>query len=160
MTLYKIEKKRIGSGRWGIVCGVLFYYLILLQGQMLPINELKKYKGIEAPIEYRTGALVFGMLVLGFYLCDKLFYVKERGKKVKIMKKYEIVPIHAKAFYRVKMRIAVETMLALIVGSVLIYFFVLVANQHFFIDPGLLKNVAIVSGFALIFTAIMNWGRG
>lgn len=151
MMLYKEEKKRIGSLRWGIVCIVLFLFMLSLQTQMLHIREMEKLGEPLKPIIYKPGVLFWGVIVLVCYLNSKMFYVKERGKNVYLLEKYRITPVSIKRMYQVKLRIMLETVFVLIFFTIPVYFFVLVANKHFMIEPGLVNGIAGIAVFAVVF---------
>lgn len=146
MTFYKDEKKRIGSARWGIAIATLGFYFLALQTQMNHIN----FEG-GGPMWYNLDYMVLGMIIVVCYLNNKLFFVKEQQKRVYIIRKYEMVPVRVKTMYAAKIRIMTETLAAMIVGSVGIYFLALAANKKATPAPNVEISIAFITVFAVAF---------
>lgn len=110
--------------RWAVVIAILLFHFARIQGQM---NRIK-YDG--GPMFYNIEILLLGIFILIGYLDEKLFYIKEQGKRVYILKKYEIVPIKMKTIYFAKIRIMVETLTVLLIGAIGMYGLAIVSNRQ------------------------------
>lgn len=152
MTLYKEEKKRIGSARWAIMTAILVFDILFYQTQMLEIQELKKQGKAFPPLSYIIN--IFGVVFFVCYLNQKLFYIKERGKSVYMIPKYEILPIRKRTWYFVKLRILAEQLFVLLAGSVAVYLFLSFANQLDKLDSYLLLKIRFLFRFAVVFTLL------
>lgn len=64
------------------------------------------------------------------YLNSHLFWIKEQGKKVFILRKYDIIPIDRKEIYTAKFKIIIEYVIKYIIYSVFTYILALVFNTY------------------------------
>lgn len=112
VTFYSKEKKRIGNMRWVILLVTLALYIWSFQTQFIYLET------IRGEMMHCTEFLFWGGFIEIWYLSDKLFWVKEQGKRVPILKKYEIVPIRKRTIRLIKIRIMIETLAVMLVCSV------------------------------------------
>ena len=80
------------------------------------------------------------------YLNRKLFFIKEQGKTIYLLKKYEIVPIRKIHMYQIRIRIMAEMILVFVAGSLAVYSFVVKSN--YIAREGVAINI-LTEGMAL-----------
>lgn len=124
--LYKEEKKRIGVGRWCMLVVVLFMYLI---NDSQAVATYIEWGNDTKVLPYSiTSLCIWGSIYL-VYLNRKLFFIKEQGKTVYLLKKYKIVPIRKKTLYQIRIRIMLEMILLFVAASYGLYLFTAIANH-------------------------------
>lgn len=149
MSFIDKEKERIKYNYQGLILfGFLFFYFITVQ------SDITRHKvifgsGIEAePLSFITYPLILGIVILIMYLNSHLFWIKEQGKKVFILRKYDIIPIDRKEIYTAKFKIIIEYVIKYIIYSIFTYILALVFNSYKEIN--LLKNsIEIIEVFLL-----------
>ena len=115
--MYRREKRRIRFERWSWLSVSWGLYAMTLLGQA-PSPYSPDYKEIQNMIlDFEAGALIFLGIFLLLSVNDTLFFIREQGKKVYLLEKYVIVPIHKKKLYEVWVRIFLETILYYIIGA-------------------------------------------
>ena len=130
--MYRREKRRIRFERWSWLSVSWGLYAMTLLGQA-PSPYSPDYKEIQNMIlDFEAGALIFLGIFLLLSVNDTLFFIREQGKKVYLLEKYVIVPIHKKKLYEVWVRIFLETILYYIIGASCIYAIMTIANNCIF----------------------------
>ena len=119
------------------------------------------YKEIQNMIlDFEAGALIFLGIFLLLSVNDTLFFIREQGKKVYLLEKYVIVPIHKKKLYEVWVRIFLETILYYIIGASCIYAIMTIANNCIFSPAvlcfGALKVLGVLIILMLFFIVFLD----
>ena len=140
--MYRREKRRIRFERWSWLSVSWGLYAMTLLGQA-PSPYSPDYKEIQNMIlDFEAGALIF------------------LGKKVYLLEKYIIVPIHKKKLYEVWVRIFLETILYYIIGASCIYAIMTIANNCIFSPAvlcfGALKVLGVLIILMLFFIVFLD----
>lgn len=91
--------------------------------------------GLEpTPISIISPILIVGIVTLVFYLNSSLFWVKEQGEMVFILRKYDTVPLSKKGMYTSKFKIIISNLLTFLFGAIVIYIVMLLLNSYFVVD--------------------------
>ena len=148
--MYRREKRRIRFERWSWLSVSWGLYAMTLLGQA-PSPYSPDYKEIQNMIlDFEAGALIFLGIFLLLSVNDTLFFIREQGKKVYLLEKYVIVPIHKKKLYEVWVRIFLETILYYIIGASCIYAIMTIANNCIFSPAVLCFGALKVLGVLII----------
>ena len=158
--MYRREKRRIRFERWSWITITWILYLIKLQGQVPSFYSQHYEERTNMILDFDASILIF----LGFFLLlsvnDTLFFIRERGKKVYLLEKYVIVPIHKKKLYEVWVRIFLETILYYIIGASCIYAIMTIANNCIFSPAvlcfGALKVLGVLIILMLFFIVFLD----
>lgn len=158
--MYRREKRRIRFERWSWLSVSWGLYAMTLLGQA-PSPYSPDYKEIQNMIlDFEAGALIFLGIFLLLSVNDTLFFIREQGKKVYLLEKYVIVPIHKKKLYEVWVRIFLETILYYIIGASCIYAIMTIANNCIFSPAvlcfGALKVLGVLIILMLFFIAFLD----
>lgn len=126
--VYRREKKKLCFLRFGSIIAILFLYLIKLQGHAQSSYTLyeKDNSNLVLPFE-GVFLLCLGFLLL-LFVNDSLFFIREQGKRIYVLEKYAIVPIHKKKLYNVRIWLFLETIFYSVIGACVIYTIVTIAN--------------------------------
>ena len=97
MTFFEDEKKRINKYYHKFYLGIfLFIYFINVQSNVsYEITAIKNGADMKA-IPFINSTVVLGSIILIIYLNYHLFWIKEQGKKIFILRKYDIIPLSKK----------------------------------------------------------------
>lgn len=135
MSLFKDERKRISDGYHKFLIGiVLFFYFIQIQSEISYNKVLLKNSDKVISVSFISGILIIGIVFLIFYLSEKLFWIKEQGHKVFIMRKYDSIPISKKEIYISKFKVIVYNSLIFMFGAMIIYIGTLIFNDYFYLN--------------------------
>lgn len=158
MMFYEDEKKRISQYYHKFYLGLfLFCYFITTQSSVT-YNKMLLKDGLNTePITFINNILVFGIITLVIYLNYHLFWVKEQGKRVFIIRKYDIIPLSKKELYRSKFRIIIENISMFIIGAIIIYIVTLLFNAYF--EFNIIANIyelfKVIIGITIIMVAVL-----
>lgn len=140
MTFLEDEKKRISNSYHKLMLTVfLFFYFIVIQ------SDITRYKviwgkGLDAkPISLINPILIGGIIILTIHLNTHLFWIKEQGKMVFILRKYDMIPLSKKEMYSSKIKIIMNNQVNLLVIATILYVVALLMNSYFEIN--ILKNI-------------------
>lgn len=159
MTFFEDEKKRISQCYHKFYLGLfLFGYFITIQSSVTYNKTLLKDGINTKPINFINNMLLFGVITLVLYLNYHLFWIKEQGKRVFIMRKYDIIPLNKKEIYRLKFKIIIENISVFIIGAMLIYIVTLLFNAYFKFDiiGNIYEVFKVIIGIAIIILAVLG----
>lgn len=153
MNFLENEKNRIKNNYQKLLLsGFLFFYFISVQSNV-SAHKVIFGKGLEAkPISFINPIVVLGILTLTLYLNFHLFWIKEQGKRVFILRKYDTIPLEKKEMYTAKFKIIFHNLSIFLLSSIVIYIGVLIFNSYLEID--ILKNIFEIIGISIL-TAIL-----
>lgn len=140
MAFLADEKKRISHNYHKLIMSVLlFFYLMVIQTDITMYKE-KWGRGLnEQPISIINPILIGGIILLTIYLNTHLFWIKEQGKMIFILRKYDMIPLSKKEMYSSKIKIIINNQVIFLVVSIMIYIASLVMNSYFTIN--IMKNI-------------------
>jgi hypothetical protein len=140
MSYLENEKERIKYHYQKLlIAGLLFFYFIAIQSAVSS-HKIIWGKGLDAkPIPFINHILIFGVIMLTLYLNSHLFWIKEQGKRVFILRKYDTIPLSKKEMYSSKFKIIINNLAIFLVGDTIIYIGTMLFNSYFEID--IWKNV-------------------
>ena len=149
MSFIDKEKERIKYNyQYLILSGFLFWHFLAVQSEITSHTVIFG-DGLEAePLSFITYPLILGIIYLIMYLNSHLFWIKEQGKRVFILRKYDIIPIDRKEMYTAKFKIIIEFIVKYIVYSIIIYGISLVFNSYNEIN--LVKNFIDILAISLL----------
>lgn len=135
MTFLKDEKNRIRYQYHKVIlCLFLFFYFITIQASIL-YNKLELEKGLEVtPVSLINIVLILGIIALIIDLNNHLFWIKEQGEKVFILRKYDTLPLSKKEIYSSKFKIIISNLVTFLIGSIIVYLVALLINSHFIVN--------------------------
>lgn len=118
MTFFEDEKKRINKYYHKFYLGIfLFIYFINVQSNVsYEITAIKNGADMKA-IPFINSTVVLGSIILIIYLNYHLFWIKEQGKKIFILRKYDIIPLSKKEIYYSKFRIIINNFFWIFIWS-------------------------------------------
>lgn len=140
MTFLEDEKKRISHNYHKLMLSVfLFFYFIVIQSDVTMHKE-KWIVGLDGKsISIINPILIGGIIILTLYLNTHLFWVKEQGKMVFILRKYDMIPLSRKEMYSSKIKIIINSQVTFLVTSTIIYIVSLLMNSYF--EVNIMKNI-------------------
>ena len=161
MDFFKNEKNRIKFYYQKLLLGLLlFLYFIVLQSNV-STHKVIFGKGLDSiPLPLINPILLFGIIILTAYLNNKLFFIKEQGEKIFILRKYDIIPLTKKDMYIAKFKIIISYIISFILMSIELYIITMLINSYK--EISILKNileiffVLIFSIFTLIIFFVLN----
>ncbi|GAA0107686.1 MULTISPECIES: hypothetical protein [Clostridium] len=165
MNYLENEKERIKYYYQKLLIGVLlFFYFVVIQSDVSS-HKVIWGKGLDPkPISFINPILVFGVIILTLYLNNHLFWIKEQGKRVFILRKYDTIPLSKKEMYSSKFKIIINNLLTFLLGDIIIYIGTMMFNSYLEID--ILMNIVeilkvilvsvILIGFLLIINLIQD----
>lgn len=132
MTFFEDEKKRINKYYHKFYLGIfLFIYFINVQSNVsYEITAIKNGADMKA-IPFINSTVVLGSIILIIYLNYHLFWIKEQGKKIFILRKYDIIPLSKKEIYYYKFRIIINNFFGFLFGAMIIYIGILLFNSYY-----------------------------
>ena len=132
MTFFEDEKKRINKYYHKFYLGIfLFIYFINVQSNVsYEITAIKNGADMKA-IPFINSTVVIGSIILIIYLNYHLFWIKEQGKKIFILRKYDIIPLSKKEIYYSKFRIIINNFFGFLFGAMIIYIGILLFNSYY-----------------------------
>ena len=132
MTFFEDEKKRINKYYHKFYLGIfLFIYFINVQSNVsYEITAIKNGADMKA-IPFINSTVVLGSIILIIYLNYHLFWIKEQGKKIFILRKYDIIPLSKKEIYYSKFRIIINNFFGFLFGAMIIYIGILLFNSYY-----------------------------
>ena len=133
MTFFEDEKKRINKYYHKFYLGIfLFIYFINVQSNVsYEITAIKNGADMKA-IPFINSTVVLGSIILIIYLNYHLFWIKEQGKKIFILRKYDIIPLSKKEIYYYKFRIIINNFFGFLFGAMIIYIGILIFCYIYF----------------------------
>lgn len=153
MLFYKEEKKRIKNSFYFIYQGLfLFFYYVNLNTRVSNYTILYNTGATAQPVPYINTILFFSITILILYLNQQIFWMKEQGKKVFIVRKYKMLPITKQEIYGGDIRIMMERLSEFIIGSIVVYWLTIFLNGYTLISVG---DVIIGILITLAFTAVV-----
>ncbi|GAA0751021.1 hypothetical protein [Clostridium sartagoforme] len=140
MDFLENEKDRIKFNYQKLILyGFLFFYFVNTQSNVTA-HKVIWGKAIDAkPISLINPIMVLGIITITLYLNHHLFWIKEQGKKVFIIRKYDSIPIDKKEMYIAKFKIIISNLITFIIASIIIYIGILLFNSYLEID--IFKNI-------------------
>ena len=145
MSFFKDERKRISDGYHKFLIGiVLFFYFIQIQSEISYNKVLSKNSDNVISVSFISGILIIFLI---FYLSEKLFWIKEQGHKVFIIRKYDSIPISKKEIYISKFKVIVYNSLIFMFGAIIIYIGTLIFNDYFHLN--VVKDIFSTIKFSL-----------
>lgn len=140
MNFIDKEKELIKHGyQEFILFGWLSFYFITIQSSITSHKIIFGSGLKEKPLSFITYPLIVGIIYLIIYLNTNLFWIKEQGEKVFILRKYDIIPIDSKDLYISKFKIIINYVIKFIFYSILTYILALLFNSYKEID--IIKNL-------------------
>ena len=132
MTFFEDEKKRINKYYHKFYLGIfLFIYFINVQSNVsYEITAIKNGADMKA-IPFINSTVVLGSILLIIYLNYHLFWIKEQGKKIFILRKYDIIPLSKKEIYYSKFKIMINNFFGFLFGAMIIYIGILIFNSYY-----------------------------
>ena len=132
MNFFEDEKKRINKYYHKFYLGIfLFIYFINVQSNVsYEITAIKNGADMKA-IPFINSTVVLGSIILIIYLNYHLFWIKEQGKKIFILRKYDIIPLSKKEIYYSKFRIIINNFFGFLFGAMIIYIGILLFNSYY-----------------------------
>ena len=132
MTFFEDEKKRINKYYHKFYLGIfLFIYFINVQSNVsYELTSIKNGADMKA-IPFINSTVVLGSIILIIYLNYHLFWIKEQGKKIFILRKYDIIPLSKKEIYYSKFRIIINYFFGFLFGAMIIYIGILLFNSYY-----------------------------
>lgn len=132
MTFFEDEKKRINKYYHKFYLGIfLFIYFINVQSNVsYEIMAIKNGEDMKA-IPFINSTVVLGSILLIIYLNYHLFWIKEQGKKIFILRKYDIIPLSKKEIYYSKFKIMINNFFGFLFGAMIIYIGILIFNSYY-----------------------------
>lgn len=131
MSYLENEKQRIKYNYQKLLLGVLlFFYFVVIQSD-ISSHKVIWGKGLEAkPISFINPIVIFGVIILTLYLDRHLFWIKEQGKRVFILRKYDTIPLSKKEMYSSKLKIIINNLLIFLFGDSIIYIATMMFNSY------------------------------
>ncbi|WP_291651241.1 hypothetical protein [Clostridium sp.] len=131
MSYLENEKERIKYNYQKLLLGVLlFFYFVVIQSD-ISSHKVIWGKGLEAkPISFINPIVIFGVIILTLYLDRHLFWIKEQGKRVFILRKYDTIPLSKKEMYSSKLKIIINNLLIFLLGDSIIYIATMMFNSY------------------------------
>lgn len=132
MTFFEDEKERVNKYYHKFYLGIfLFIYFINVQCNVsYEIEAIKNGADMKA-IPFINSTVVIGSIILIIYLNYHLFWIKEQGKKIFILRKYDIIPLSKKEIYYSKFRIIINNFFGFLFGAMIIYIGILLFNSYY-----------------------------
>lgn len=132
MTFFEDEKKRINKYYHKFYLGIfLFIYFINVQSNVsYEIMAIKNGEDMKA-IPFINSTVVLGSILLIIYLNYHLFWIKEQGKKIFILRKYDIIPLSKREIYYSKFKIMINNFFGFLFGAMIIYIGILIFNSYY-----------------------------
>ena len=132
MTFFEDEKKRINKYYHKFYLGIfLFIYFINVQSNVSYEIIAIKNGADKQPIPFINSIVIFGSIILILYLNYHLFWIKEQGKKVFILRKYDTIPLSKKEMYSSKFKIIINNFFQFLFGAIIIYIVILLFNNYY-----------------------------
>lgn len=149
MTFLEDEKKRISHNYHKLMLSLfLFMYFIVIQSDISMHKDIWG-RGLDAkPISIINPILVAGIIILTIHLNTHLFWIKEQGKMVLILRKYDMIPLSKKEMYSSKIKIIINNQVTFLVISTILYIVSLLMNSYFEIN--IIKNIWELVQMALL----------
>lgn len=154
MNFIDKEKERIKYGYQGfILFAWISLYFITIQSSITS-HKIIFGSGLEPkPLSLITYPLIVGIIYIIIYLNNNLFWIKEQGEKVFILRKYDIIPIDSKDLYISKFKIIISYVIKYIIYSILTYILALLFNSYKEID--VIKNLIEIIKISLFSTLVL-----
>lgn len=130
--IYRREKRKIQFYRWVYMVIVWCIYLVRLMADIPSPYSIHYEERKAILLPFNEGWLIFIGIVLLFIVNNELFFIQEQGKRVYVMEKYMIVPIHQKKLYNLRVRMFLETIVYFVIGACGIYAVTTIANDCIF----------------------------
>lgn len=132
MTFFEDEKKRINKYYHKFYLGIfLFIYFINVQSNVSYEIIAIKNGADKQPIPFINSIVIFGSIILILYLNYHLFWIKEQGKKVFILRKYDMIPLSKREIYFSKFIIIINNFFQFLFGAIIIYIVILLFNNYY-----------------------------
>lgn len=161
MTFLEDEKKRISHSYHKLMLSLfLFMYFIFIQSDISMHKDIWGRGVDEKPISIINPMLIGGIIILTIHLNTHLFWIKEQGKMVFILRKYDMIPLSKKEMYSSKIKIIINNQVTFLVISTILYIVSLFMNSYFEIN--IMKNIwelvqmALLSMSLIIIILIIN----
>lgn len=140
MTFLEDEKKRISNSYHKLMLSIfLFFYFIVIQSDISMHKNIWR-EGLDIKdISIINPVLVAGLIILTIHLNTHLFWIKEQGKNVFILRKYDMIPLSKKNMYSSKIKIIINNQVTFLVLSTITYIVSLFMNSYF--EVNLIKNI-------------------
>ena len=126
--VYRREKKRIRFSRLGYLVLYWCLYLMKMLGNVPSPYSVGYEERADIVLSFNGSWLIFIGIFLLFATNDNLFFIQEQGKRIYVLEKYAIVPIHKKKLYNVRIWLFLETIFYSVIGACVIYTIVTIAN--------------------------------
>lgn len=170
MTFQELEKERMKkiSHFTAVIAGLTFFYWFGIAVRIVNTVLIRVMEGAEEPgiirIPLLNGILYLVILYMAFYMNKRLFWIRERGKTVLLVRKYDALPVDRKKYYSEKMKFALRKWLLLFFWCVLIYFLemlmynVVLNWSRFFLEAAAaLILMTAVQGLCVLLAATQDW---
>lgn len=170
MTFQELEKERMKkiSHFGAVIAGLTFFYWFGIAVRIVNAVLIHVIEGVEEPgiprIPLMNGILYLVILYMAFYMNKRLFWIRERGKTVLLVRKYDALPIDRKKYYSEKMKFALRKWLLLFFWCVLIYFLEMLMYNialhwgHFLLEAAAaLLLMAAVQALCVLLAATQDW---
>ena len=155
MAFFEDEKKRINKYYHKFYLGIfLFIYFINVQSNVsYEITAIKNGADMKA-IPFINSTVVLGSIILIIYLNYHLFWIKEQGKKIFILRKYDIIPLSKKEIYYSKFRIIINNFFGFLFGAMIIYIGILLFNSYY--EFNIINNILDILKILLFSGVLMG----
>ena len=170
MTFQELEKERMKkiSHFRDVIAGLTFFYWFGIAVRIVNTVLIRVMEGVEEPgvirIPLLNGILYLIILYMAFYMNKRLFWIRERGKTVLLVRKYDALPIDRKHYYTEKTKFALRKWLLLFCWCILIYFLEMLMYNiplnwgRFLIESAAaLLLMAAVQGLCVLLAATQDW---
>lgn len=161
MSYLENEKERIRYNYQKLlIAALLFFYFVIIQ------SSISSYKVIwgkglgPKPIPFINPILIFGVVIITLYLNKHLFWIKEQGEQVFILRKYDSIPLSKKEIYSSKLKIIINYLATLLLGDILIYGAIMIFNSY--LEINIWKNIIelllvfLLSAFLICILLVLN----
>ena len=169
MKFYKDEKARVNYDyKWGRAALFFFNiinYLFLFSTERI---DYERQHGIQMNfitpdanfISFFNIGIWGGGTIILVYLNFRLFWIREQGELVFLMKKYEILPISTKDIFQAKWKIMVQAGIAYLIWNAGFYAGVMLLNLYPMVDARRLAGEflfsAVTLGTVLLLLGVWN----
>lgn len=151
-------KEKIRMKEYYQVLLMAFFLFVYFMNQMAQVtsNDILAKKGEpQFPIVFLDFWMIGGVFCLISYLNLHLFWIKEQGKRVFILRKYDTIPLSKSEIYSAKMRLIIRYVLLYWIWTIIIHAGTQALVLYVSIDP--LKSVLDISflfGFSILLLGI------
>lgn len=161
MSYLENEKERIKYNYQKLLLGMLFFFYFVAIQSDISSHKVLWGKGLDPkPISIINPILVFGIIILTLYLNKHLFWIKEQGKRVFILRKYDAIPLSKKEIYSSKFKIIVNNLLIFLLGDIIIYAGTMIFNSYLKINVwmNVIEIIQVVSASVILigFLIVIN----